>query len=127
MGKISDEVWERIYKKVAKLKAHLKKTEDPQSKSSCRLAQGNGNFSFEGLRNAEEAKFMDEELKVRKLYGDLIGTPFSIEHENQVVDIAGFSPQYNCALAWRTNENRKMDYYLVIGYLKGGKLKIKRK
>ena len=47
--KISDEVWERIYKKVAKLKAHLKKTEDPQSKKL--LPTGSGQWQLFHLKD----------------------------------------------------------------------------
>ena len=131
-GKVYDEAWERIDKKVEGLSKHIKleeerRSEDAQSKAALTdWLRAKASFVIEGLKEADKDEFCRCELKLQKWYGDLRGKPFAIEAENSILDISGFSKQYNCAFIWQKDGVKKLNLYLIINYFKGGKLRFKK-
>lgn len=135
-GKIFDEAWVRIDRKIAGLTSHIereetRKAEDAQSKAALTdWLRARASFVLEGLKEMDEKEFTACELKLQKWYGDLRGNPFAVEAENRVVDIGGFSIgsdghsiQYRTVFAWKHLENGRHEFYLLMNYGKEGRLK----
>ncbi|HBR17948.1 MAG: hypothetical protein A3G39_04675 [Deltaproteobacteria bacterium RIFCSPLOWO2_12_FULL_43_16] len=135
-GKVFDEAWERIDKKIAGLTSHIEReearnAEDAQSKAVLTdWLRAKASFVLERLKEMDEKEFYACEIQLQKWYGDLRGNPFAVEAENRVVDISGFSIgsdghsiQYRNLLAWKYLENGKREFYLLMNYGKKGRIR----